>query len=242
MDEFATNSAFTVGFEKRQFDNATYFIPGYARNRPACQAFLNDRYYEPRTHDLVRFLLLSYPGNIVHAGTFFGDMLPNFSRACGPGGNIYAFEPLLENYILARLSVDVNKLGNVVLFNSALGEEIAACRMSRSQGNIHSGGASQVSDKGETSSTVVTIDSLGLRQLSVLQLDVEGHELAALRGATQTISACRPVIMIEDNKRNCEPVLSGMDYVPAAVIPGLRVWTPQEKPDVGAAISEFLKS
>ena len=99
-----------------------------------------------------------------------------------------------------------------------------------------------MSDAGETSSSLVTIDSLGLRQLSVLQLDVEGAELSALRGATATIEATRPVVMIEDNKRNCQSFMGEMRYVPVAEIPGLRIWTPNEKADTGTAVTDFLKS
>lgn len=240
MDKFTTDSAFTIAFETKEFETAKYFIPQYARHRPACQAFLNNRYYEPQTHRLIRFLLKSYPGNVVHAGTFFGDMLPSFSRSCGSAGRVYAFEPLLENYILARLSVDANKLGNVALFNSALGDKVAPCLMGRVRDNEHSGGASHVSSTGDVSSTVVTIDSLGLDQLSVLQLDVEGEELSALKGAVRTINAARPVILVEDNKRNCGPLMTDLNYLPVARIPGLQIWNAGEKPGVTAAITAFL--
>ena len=46
----------------------------------------------------------------------------------------------------------------------------------------------------------MSIDALGLDQLSLIQLDVEGHELLALQGAQKTIERCAPIIMIEDNK------------------------------------------
>ncbi len=35
------------------------------------------------------------------------------------------------------------------------------------------------------------------RQVSILQLDVEGHEQPALAGALATIRRCRPIIILE---------------------------------------------
>lgn len=45
---------------------------------------------------------------------------------------------------------------------------------------------------------VLTIDSLMLPHCDLLYLDIEGTELAALMGAQDTISRCRPVIAFED--------------------------------------------
>lgn len=44
---------------------------------------------------------------------------------------------------------------------------------------------------------VFTIDSLGLDACDFIQLDVEGYEIAALRGAKQTIDRFKPVLCIE---------------------------------------------
>ena len=44
---------------------------------------------------------------------------------------------------------------------------------------------------------VFTIDSLGLDACDFIQLDVEGYEIAAIRGAKQTIDRFKPVLCIE---------------------------------------------
>lgn len=46
-----------------------------------------------------------------------------------------------------------------------------------------------------TSVEVVPIDALAIDDLDLLQLDVEGSELAALRGAASTIARCRPAVV-----------------------------------------------
>ena len=43
----------------------------------------------------------------------------------------------------------------------------------------------------------VAIDGLELTDVTMIKLDVEGAELAALRGARSTVERCRPVLLIE---------------------------------------------
>lgn len=67
-----------------------------------------------------------------------------------------------------------------------------------------------------------TIDSLGLDELDFVKLDVEGHELEALRGAVDTIGRCRPVVLVELEERLApvRPVLdlmAGLGYRPHVV-------------------------
>jgi FkbM family methyltransferase len=64
----------------------------------------------------------------------------------------------------------------------------------------------------------ITIDSLGLTDVRFIKMDVEGHELAALRGAIATIDRDRPLLLLELEER-MQPIqtaitwLAGHDYV-----------------------------
>ena len=42
-----------------------------------------------------------------------------------------------------------------------------------------------------------TLDSFAIPEAAVLKIDVEGHELAVLRGADETIQRCAPAIIVE---------------------------------------------
>jgi FkbM family methyltransferase len=46
------------------------------------------------------------------------------------------------------------------------------------------------------------LDDLGLPPLSGIKLDVEGHELAALRGAERTLARDRPALLVEIEERH----------------------------------------
>ena len=217
-----TEEKFTVRFNKVTQDRGTYFVPAYAEHRPASQAVLSGEVYEPATHAFIEKAMQRRAGSMIHAGTFFGDMLPTFSRYCP--ATVYAFEPVLESYVLAKLCVEANKLENVFLPNAGLSDRVTIAHIDT--GGVdekHRGGASQLGEEGHIVG-LVTIDSLGLSDVVVIQLDVEGHELAALKGARATIERSAPVIMVEDNLRACNGYLEELGYTHIRTIPGLLIW------------------
>jgi FkbM family methyltransferase len=230
----ADDTSYAVEFDKIRLDGSTHFLPRYAFGRPACRSLRNGELYEPKTHELVAMLLSEFGGDMVHAGTFFGDMLPSFAGHCQ--GTVYAFEPVLENFVLAKLSVEANGLRNVALFNSALSGSIGTIHIDTGDEAAHLGGASRVADSGQLVSTL-TVDSLGLQNVNIIQLDVEGHELSALKGARATLLRCEPVVLIEDNHDECGGWLRGIEYEALGAIPGLSVWS---RPNRSKLVQEAL--
>ena len=60
-----------------------------------------------------------------------------------------------------------------------------------------------------------TIDSFGFSNVSVIKIDVEGHEARVLEGAAQTIGDSHPVILVEILERNLDnvrPILNEFGY------------------------------
>jgi FkbM family methyltransferase len=49
---------------------------------------------------------------------------------------------------------------------------------------------------------IITLDSLDFRDVKFIKIDVEGHELDALKGATKTILSSLPVMLIEIEQRH----------------------------------------
>jgi FkbM family methyltransferase len=83
----------------------------------------------------------------------------------------------------------------------------------------------------------VTVDSLELTDVRFVKIDVEGHELPALRGAEQTVRRDAPLLLIEveDRIQPIEPILSllhGWGYRPY-VMPRDR-WHPLDEFDLVA--------
>jgi FkbM family methyltransferase len=59
------------------------------------------------------------------------------------------------------------------------------------------------------------LDSYAMEGVSFIKIDVEGHEIEVLKGASKTIAASRPVVLVEVKDDNIEQVSSffaAMDY------------------------------
>ncbi|MEU6022570.1 FkbM family methyltransferase [Micromonospora sp. NPDC048871] len=89
----------------------------------------------------------------------------------------------------------------------------------------------------------ITLDSLGLTEVRFIKIDIEGHELPALRGAAETVKRDRPVLLIEVEERiqPVEPLLellTGWGYR-GYVLPG-REWVPLADFDLGGHQREAI--
>lgn len=60
---------------------------------------------------------------------------------------------------------------------------------------------------------MITIDSLGLDDIDLMQLDLEGFEYDALVGAKETIERNKPVIIVESTSDNVDTFLAEFGYV-----------------------------
>ena len=220
--EIYGDTDFKIKFMKAKLDSHYYFIPLYAEHRPAIQDILSGRRYEHATHSFFSKIFESREGSMIHAGTFFGDMLPDFSNKIN--GTLYAFEPLLENFVMAKMCIQENKLENCLIFNCALSNAITNLRINAFEESLeHAGGAAKISQDGLITSSI-KIDSLNINDMFLLHLDIEGHELEALMGGINTIKKCMPIIAIEDNNMSCPDLLKSLDYQLYFKLPELDVW------------------
>ena len=97
-----------------------YCLPLDSIQRPALQATLRGIVWEEQTVEFMR--KNSRGGDIIHAGTYFGDFLPGLSQACDKGAVIWAFEPNPQNHRCAEITCLINGLLNVNLHNVGLGQ------------------------------------------------------------------------------------------------------------------------
>lgn len=201
---------YRILYKNIEINEKKYFVPKFAEGRPAANAVLNGKLYEELTHKLVDYILKKTEMSTIHAGTFFGDMLPQFSSYCKE--TVYAFEPVLESYVMARHHVIYNNLENVMLFNAALSDQTGhAYIKTTSQNGSHLGGSSYISDSGQLVNTF-KIDDMKMKEISVLHFDLEGHEDYAIQGALDKIRSEQPIILMEDSKRKDTDVINKIGY------------------------------
>lgn len=150
-------------------------------------------------------------------------------------GRVITFEPDHDNF--ACFAANLEDTTNVIKIQAALGFQRASVRTAKVNkwGRTHEGVTHL---DGEGIIPTLRVDDLGLNDVDFLLLDTEGHELEALRGASKTITDCRPVIMCEINKnaklngwelRDAEALLDGYAYDLAEVIGADKVFMPRER-------------
>lgn len=126
-----------------------------------------------------------------HVGSWTIEMAKRF-------GKVIAFEPAPDTH--EALEANTLWLKNVVRNGSALGETFGTTGMAEDEkySGTNTGGRYV---KGDGKIPVIPLDSLDLPSLGFLKLDVEGYEVFALRGATETLLRCRPIVLIEVKPR-----------------------------------------
>jgi FkbM family methyltransferase len=169
-------------------EHGLYCIPTASRHRPVAQMVLQSRVWEADTLELIGNA--DRDGDIVHAGTYFGDFIPALARSRESGAIVWAFEPSRENYRCAQITTMLNDLDNVVLAHAALDSHdggSAFLQTSNPKG-VPLGGESRIvidpdRARGQTKEEVqlVTVDEVIARdrRVAAIQLDVEGHEQRA---------------------------------------------------------------
>ncbi|MCO5065041.1 MAG: FkbM family methyltransferase [Rhizobiaceae bacterium] len=150
------------------------------------------------------------PGMVVlDIGANVGYHTLAFSKAVGPTGHVISFEPQPAIFELLAANITINELGNVRALNMALGDTRGLVDMPQLDYEVSQNfGAFRVreflrDEKAPISYTPVTLlrldDIAPARNASVLKLDVEGMELAVLRGGSELIQKRRPVIFAENH-------------------------------------------
>lgn len=185
-----------------------YAVPEASKHRPAARAILAGEVWEPET---IAFMAAHCgSGDIVHAGTYFGDFLPALSHALAKDARLWAFEPSRQNFRCARRTVARNGLENVELRHAALGarSETLPLKIASSKGRAMGGSASvertrEAAFRYERAHIVALDDILPPeRPISILQLDVEHFEQEALEGGLATVRRCLPVLLLENLPRD----------------------------------------
>ncbi len=136
-----------------------------------------------------------------HTGTYSLSL----SRYCK---KVYAFEPQKMTYYALCGSVALSNINNIDCLNYGLGsiEQVGKVDL-----NIISndGGGSTIKETDSVlrkeSIEIITLDSLNIKDICFIKMDIEGNELDALTGSVKTIlNSGNPTILFESNRDNKE--------------------------------------
>jgi len=161
-------------------------------------------YYEKELGDLLKKLIKPD-----HIFIDIGANLGYFSllvAASSPTVKVISFEPVDEHFRKINANIAVNDIKNISVFHAAVGD-IAEEKEMFISGADNSGMSSfhepeNYSGKKEKVK-VVTLDdwikTSGLSKVDIIKLDIEGSEVAALRGMKEVLQNFKPVVIVEIN-------------------------------------------
>ncbi len=182
-----------------------YCMPVSSQHRTLNQKILKGQVFEPDTLHYMQENAKN--GDVIHAGTFFGDFFPALSSGVSDTAKIWAFEPNPESFRCAQITLVLNDIHNINLQPAGLGDTSSKINLTtKSKKGVSLGGSSLIESEEKSGKTteevrILTIDEAipSDRNISIIQLDVEGFEKQALMGALKTIKRCRPILILEDD-------------------------------------------
>lgn len=138
------------------------------------------------------------PGDVVFdIGAHVGFYTLLASELVGITGKVFAFEPLPRNINFLKKHLKLNRLGNVKIFEFAVSDKEENVFFGELS-NSFSGRIIE-QEKGIRVKSVILDNLIKSKKLlppNVLKIDVEGNELAVLKGAEYTIEQYRPAIFL----------------------------------------------
>jgi FkbM family methyltransferase len=143
---------------------------------------------------------------VIDVGANIGYITLNVARLVGPGGRVFAFEPSEHTYRHLCENVALNKAANVTCFQQALSDRtgeapfIVATDDGLSRLDNRAGNTFGLVMEDRMKVKVDTLDNIWQSQIAgqnvkLLKMDIEGHEIFAMRGGARFLQAgCQYVI------------------------------------------------
>ena len=163
--------------------------------------------YEPAKHALIRRHLR--PGmTFIDVGANKGDFTLLAARLAGNSGTVISIEPAPDNHSILQRSIELNDYTNIRVLHVALSDRDGTANLQiGSTSGSHTlspefNGLRTVAVPTRTLDGVVAEQQLG--SVDMIKIDVQGLELAVLRGASQTLRANPGIILLLDLPKQSE--------------------------------------
>jgi len=129
------------------------------------------------------------PGDVImDVGAGVGEETLTFSRAVGGGGRVICVEAHPRTYRCLEKLVHYNRLGNVVIIHAAATEPgSSAVRIEDEREYLRNRVVSKRGTLVPTTTIDAIFESLRLRRVQFLKMNIEGSEGLAIRGMTTTL-------------------------------------------------------
>lgn len=165
-------------------------------------------------HHLYEKGAVSRHRSIIDIGSWIGDNALVWAKTLEKPAVVHAVDPSAENIEFAQSVASLNCISNIKWYE-------AVCADSNNQavgyvGNLDHASffvtnADNAGLRTRTLDAVIGPESVGT--IGLMHVDVEGFELAVLRGSHKILSESRPIILFEGHLREQDVVVETLDYL-----------------------------
>jgi FkbM family methyltransferase len=179
--------------------NIRFFVPNYHTDYIQKLLVLTQKFYEINLLELFENLLkkynVNYKGKIfIDAGANIGNHTLFFSKIL-QASKIYCFEPQKEIFKTLKKNIRANSV-KAKCYNNVLSD--VSENFSFGKFEPDNFGATNFINNADGKYKSLILDDVCLRdEICVLKIDVEGHELPVLKGATKILEKYSPVLWVE---------------------------------------------
>jgi FkbM family methyltransferase len=164
---------------------------------PAFKNFLKDN---PHEAGEVKFLesIAKEGMHVIDIGANIGITTVAISKRIGRRGKLYSFEPTPDYFNVLKDNISTNGLGNVEVYELAVTDKAGKVyfyQKGLSSGIVFEEGAKKFEVATTTIDRLVSEEKIG--KIDLINMDCEGSELLALRGAEETLSKNKVKIFCE---------------------------------------------
>ncbi len=153
---------------------------------------------------------------VIDIGANIGHYTRRFSELVGERGRVIAIEPVPETFSLLAGNLNCGKLNNITLLNVAASDRTGAVgmRIPTFDTGLRNYYESHIAnDRPDLLVMALELDSLRIpHSIRLVKIDVEGHQLAVLKGMIEVLEKNHPVIIMERGCLQSRRFLENIDY------------------------------
>lgn len=170
---------------------------------------------EPEYHMLEQWIAAG--DTVLDIGANVGHYTNRLSEIVGKSGRVIALEPTPQTFEILAANSAYFPFKNVTLLNVAASEATAMAGISipkLSATGLDNYYMAQLENAGSEINTLcVSVDALNLPlPVKLVKIDVEGHELQALKGMEQLLKSYHPVLIVEGDSEDVSGFLNDLGY------------------------------
>lgn len=175
-------------------------LPASINETATYVALEQDDWFEDEIRFIRRWLA---PGmRAVDIGANFGLYTASMARAVRRTGQVWAFEPAPTPAGFLQQTIQLNDDARVTVAEAAISDRCGSVAfMLKERSELSSVAADEAATGITIAVPAVTLDEMGQRlqwpEIDFVKIDVEGHELQAIRGGLQFFRTQSPLVMVE---------------------------------------------